>query len=69
MLRRRVKADLAVVDQTDPRQLRLRAPELTDETFIDEYAVLVTLLSGEILTIAQLYRRLRSARDGLLLFL
>jgi hypothetical protein len=36
--------------------LRLSFAELTDETIVYEYAVLVTSLAGEILTIAQLYR-------------
>jgi hypothetical protein len=56
VLRRQVKADLAVVDRSDPEQLRLSFAELTDETLVYEYAVLVTSLPGEILTIAQLYR-------------
>jgi hypothetical protein len=56
VLRRRVKADLAVVDQSDPEQLRLSFAELSDETIVYEYAVLVTSLTHEILSVAQLYR-------------
>ena len=56
VLRRQIKADLAVVDKSNPEQLRLSFAELTDDTIVYEYAVLVTSLPGEILTIAQLYR-------------
>ena len=56
VLRRRVKADLAVVDHGDPEQLRLSFAELTDQTLVDEYAVLVTSLTHEVLTVAQLDR-------------
>ncbi|UHD16689.1 transposase [Thiocapsa bogorovii] len=56
VLRRRIKADLAVVEQGDPEQLRLSFAELTDETIVYEYAVLVTSLPHEILSVAQLYR-------------
>lgn len=56
VLRRRIKADLAMVDESNPEQLRLSFAELTDDTVVYEYAVLVTSLPGEILTIAQLYR-------------
>jgi hypothetical protein len=56
VLRRQIRADLAMVDQSDPEQLRLSFAELTDDTIVYEYAVLVTSLTGEILTIAQLYR-------------
>ncbi len=56
VLRRQVKADLAVVDRRDPEQLRLSFATLTEDTLVYEYAVLVTSLTGEILTIAQLYR-------------
>ena len=44
VLRRQVKGDLAMVDQGDPEQLRLSFAELTDETIVYEYAVLVTSL-------------------------
>jgi len=56
VLRRRINKDLAVVDQSNPEQLRLSFAELTDEAIVYEYAVLVTSLTDEILTIAQLYR-------------
>jgi hypothetical protein len=56
VLRRQVKADLAMVDASNPEQLRLSFAELTDDTVVYEYAVLVTSLPGEILTVAQLYR-------------
>ena len=56
MLRRRVKGDLAVVDQGDPNPLRLGLADLTNEVIVDEYAVLITSLPQEILTLAQWYR-------------
>jgi hypothetical protein len=56
VLRRQVKADLAMVEASNPEQLRLSFAELTDDTVVYEYAVLVTSLPGEILTVAQLYR-------------
>jgi hypothetical protein len=56
ILRRRINKDLAVVDQSDPEQLRLSFAELSDEAIVYEYAVLVTSLRHEILTVAQLYR-------------
>lgn len=56
VLRRQLKADLAVVDHSDPEQLRLSFAELTDGMIVYEYAVLVTSLTYEILSIAQLYR-------------
>jgi hypothetical protein len=56
VLRRRVKGDLAVVDQGDPAQLRLAFAELTDDVIVYEYAVLITSLQEEILTLAQWYR-------------
>lgn len=56
VLRRAVTKDLAMVDGTDPHQLRLSFAELSDEVKVYEYAVLVTSLPDECLTIAQLYR-------------
>jgi hypothetical protein len=56
VLRRRLSRDLAVADQSDPHQLRLSFAELSDEVQVYEYAVLVTSLPDEILTIAQHYR-------------
>jgi hypothetical protein len=54
VLRRRVQGDLAAVDAGNPEQLPLGFAELTDEGVVYEYAVLVTSLGNEILTIAQL---------------
>jgi hypothetical protein len=56
VLRRRVKKDLAIVDQRNPRQMQLGFTELCDDVAIYEYSVLVTSLDAEILTVAQLYR-------------
>jgi len=56
VLRRRVKGDLAVVDHGDPNQLRLGWAELNQEVIVYEYAVLITSLPQEILTLAQWYR-------------
>ena len=56
VLRRRVKKDLAVVDQSHPEQLKLSFTELCDDVAVYEYSVLVTSLDAEILTVAQLYR-------------
>lgn len=56
VLRRRVKADLAVVDPRDPAQMPLSFATLTEDTLVYEYAVLVTSLTHEIRSIAQLYR-------------
>ena len=44
VLRRRVQKDLAVVDESDPQQLRLSFAEVSDEVSVYEYAVLVTSL-------------------------
>jgi hypothetical protein len=60
-LPRQIKADLVVVDPRDPEQLRLSFATLTEDMLTEdilvyEYAVLVTSLTGGILTIAQLYR-------------
>ncbi len=56
VLRRRVKGDLAVVDQADSGQLSLGLAEITNEVIVYEYAVLITSLPQEILTLAQGYR-------------
>jgi hypothetical protein len=56
VLRRRLSKQLAVVDKANPEQLRLSFAELTDEVQVYEYAVLVTSLDAEILTLAQYYR-------------
>ena len=57
VMRRRIKKELAVVDQRDPQQLQLGFAELCDDAvLVYEYSVLVTSLDEEILTVAQLYR-------------
>lgn len=56
VLRRRLNKDLAIVDQGNPAQLRLSFTELGDDAAVYEYAVLITSLEAEILTVAQLYR-------------
>ena len=56
VLRRRIKGDLAVVDHGDANQLRLGLAEFTNEVIVYEYAVLITSLPQEILTLAQWYR-------------
>jgi hypothetical protein len=57
VMRRRIKKELAVVDQRDPQQLQLGFAELCDDAVsVYEYSVLVTSLDEEILTVAQLYR-------------
>ncbi|MCG6860522.1 MAG: hypothetical protein LJE70_04460 [Chromatiaceae bacterium] len=56
ILRRRINTDLAVVEEGDPGQPRLSFAELSDEAIVYEYAVLVTSLRDEILTVAQLCR-------------
>ena len=56
VLRRAVKRSLAVADQSQPQQLRLSFTELADDVAVYEYAVLVTSLKHEIVTLAQLYR-------------
>ncbi|WP_050799536.1 hypothetical protein [Thiocapsa marina] len=42
--RRRIKADLVVLDHGDPEQLLLSFPALSDATVVYECAVLVTSL-------------------------
>lgn len=56
LLRRKVKRDLAVTEQTNPGQLRLGFVEVGPEKAVWEYAALVTSLDQEILTMGQLYR-------------
>jgi len=56
VLRRRVKNDLVVVDQGAPHPLRLGFAELNAAVSVYEYAVLITALPQEVLTIAQWYR-------------
>ena len=54
VLRRSIKEDIAIAEQSNPGQLRLSFAQLSDEITLYEYAVLVTSLPEEILTIAQL---------------
>jgi hypothetical protein len=57
VMRRRIKKDLAIVDQRNPQQLQLGFAELCDEDVsVYEYSVLVSSLDAEMLTLAQLYR-------------
>jgi hypothetical protein len=58
VLRRRVKrsAEAEAGSRAQPHQLQLGFAEIEDDTQIYEYAVLVTSLHAEVLTIAQLYR-------------
>jgi hypothetical protein len=57
VMRRRIKKELAVVDQRNPQQLQLGFVELCDDAVsVYEYSVLVTSLDAEMLTVAQLYR-------------
>ena len=63
VLRRRLNKDLAVEERSNPAQLRLSFTEVEDDVRIYEYAVLVTSLDAEILTIAALYRYRWRVRD------
>jgi hypothetical protein len=56
VLGRPLTKELAVVDEADPQQLRLSFTEVSDEVTVYEYAVPVTSLDDEILTLAQHYR-------------
>jgi hypothetical protein len=56
ILRRRVDRSLALTERDANGQLRLGFAEIDDGREVWEYAVLVTSLASEILTIGQLYR-------------
>jgi hypothetical protein len=56
VLRRRLKGDLLLANRPQPGQLELAFVETLETAGPYEYAVLVTDLSGEILTLAQHYR-------------
>lgn len=56
MLRRRVARSLALTERDAGGQLRLGFAEIDGDREVWEYAVLVTSLTAEILTIGQLYR-------------
>src|SRR5882762_9105846 len=56
ILRRRLERSLALTERDDAGQLRLSFAEIDDGGEVWEYAVLVTSLDSEILSIGQLYR-------------
>jgi Transposase DDE domain group 1 len=56
VLRRQLKGTAVAGARADPEQLRLGFAEIGADTQLYEYAVLVTSLEAEVLTIAQLYR-------------
>ncbi|HET7088396.1 MAG TPA: transposase [Anaerolineae bacterium] len=56
VLRRRLKGGMVARARDGAEQLRLSFAEIGDEAEVHEYAVLVTSLAEEALTIAQLYR-------------
>ena len=56
VLRRRLKGSIAASMPGDGNQLRLSFAEIGADTALWEYAVLVTSLDEEVLSIAQLYR-------------
>ena len=56
ILRRRLKDGLVASRRDDGEQLRLGFAEIGTDTELYEYAVLVTSLDAEVLSIAQLYR-------------
>jgi len=56
ILRRRLKDGAVATRRDDCNQLRLGFEEIGPDTNVYEYAVLVTSLAAEVLTIAQLYR-------------
>ena len=56
ILRRRIERSVALAQRADKGQLRLSFAEVDDGGEVWEYAVLVTSLDSEILSIGQLYR-------------
>jgi hypothetical protein len=64
MLRRRVARSLALTERDASGQLRLGFAEIDGGREVWEYAVLVTSLSSEILTIGQLYRDRADCENG-----
>ena len=56
VLRRRLKGNLVASTRDDANQLRLSFAEIEGDTELYEYAVLVTSLTCEVLSVAQLYR-------------
>jgi len=64
MLRRRVQRSLALTERDAAGQLMLGFAEIDGGREVWEYAVLVTSLAGEILTIGQLYRDRADCENG-----
>jgi hypothetical protein len=64
VLRRRLTKDLAIEDRSDPNQLRLSFAEVEKDIAIYEYAVLVTSLDAEVLSVAALYRDRAAAENA-----
>jgi Transposase DDE domain group 1 len=64
MLRRRVARSLALTERDASGQLRLGFAEIDGGREVWEYAVLVTSLNAEILTIGQLYRDRADCENG-----
>ena len=56
VMRRRLKGNLVAGTADDREQMRLSFAEIEDDAAIYEYAVLVTSLEAEAMTMAQLYR-------------
>jgi len=56
ILRRRIERPLALTERDDAGQLQLSFAEVSDNREVWEYAVLVTSLDSEIVSIGQLYR-------------
>ena len=56
MLRRRIEREVALSERDDDGQLRLGFAEIDEGPEVFEYAVLVTSLHDEILSLGQLYR-------------
>jgi hypothetical protein len=64
IMRRRTERSLALVERDTPGQLTLGFAEIGSDREVWEYAVLVTSLSSEILTIGQLYRDRADCENG-----
>jgi hypothetical protein len=64
MLRRRVARSLALAERDASGQLRLGFAEIDGGREVWEYAVLVTSLTAEVLTIGQLYRDRADCENG-----
>jgi hypothetical protein len=64
MLRRRIARSLALTERDTSGQLRLGFAEIDGGREVWEYAVLVTSLDAEVLTIGQLYRDRADCENG-----